>query len=815
MSVNTSEDCVVIREVLSGRTEAFRALVERYFATVRLVALAKTGNVADAEDVAQETFIKAYETLGVLRNRERLAPWLVAIARNLAISLVRRRERERRRAETLPVDPVIRPDHERRETLDAVARQVDALPENLREVVLLHYFEGLKCREIGERLDLNTNAVVKRLSRGRDLLGDRLLREWAGERQQAAPSVHRVMGAIAALPRPDWTAQTAAMGGAGAGATLKASGLAATLIASPLAFKMFTAVSVVALGVLYIALNVRGGGDDSPTASAGTSAPVTEKGLIAAVTSGVGEALKSTFTDDEDGPVWVAIEPIAPVPMAEVGFVSGMVVEMDGTPVRDALVWAGGGQNTGKATSNPNGDFRINVSAPVPKIEAGEVSKHVTLMCSMSGFVPRTVSDVRLGTTDVRVVLARPAILAGQIVDVETGTAISEFRVSSEGPHRNPDTGEYLNPVTQEFISLNGEFRLEFPYGLDKLHVMASGYTRQLLEIGLEREASREDLVIEMERGGVIRGVVLDGTTSEPVSPAWIGAKVEGWEGPFFNGAGTDKQGAFAFDGLPRDQTVTLIVDANGYMREVMQDVASDSGETLQIPLGRGGTVRGRVIFRGGPPPGSDKARVEEGYCRVDVVQHSEDLREQRQAYVRPDGTYEVSGLRTGLYRAQAYYWPPENYYKGYSVNKLINVREGEVTVLDINYDERAGRIRVAMEGESAQDAIVELCVAAEPGNVLESRIPHPWQSPDLLRSHDFIHLDPGDYVVRVYHPDHKDRAMEQTIKAVAGEKAEVYFDFGEGGEADAASETGDAGTVGTSDDSGEPAGVPENQQPR
>jgi RNA polymerase sigma factor (sigma-70 family) len=809
VAVNATDDSAVIREVLSGRTDAFRALVERYFATVRLVALAKTGNLADAEDVAQETFIKAYETLGVLRNRERLAPWLVAIARNIAISLVRRRERERRNAEAYPIDPLVHPDHERRETLDAVARQVEALPENLREVVLLHYFEGLKCREIGERLDLNTNAVVKRLTRGRELLGDRLLREWGeGARPETAkPGVSRVMGAIAVLPRPDWKAQLASMGGAGT--ALKAGGLAAALLGPPLAFKVFTAVAAVALGVLYVSLNVRGGGDKSPTASAGTSAPVEEKSLIAAATSGVGEALKSTFTDEEDGPVWVAIESVAPVPMEEVGFVSGVVVETDGTPVRDAIVWAGGDQNNGKATSNPNGEFRINVSAPVPKIEAGEVSKHVSLTCSMPGFVPRVVSGVRLGTSDVQVVLARPAILAGQIVDLETGTAISEFRVSSEGPHRNPDTGEYLNPVTQEFISLNGEFRLEFPYGLDKLHVMASGYTRQLLEIGLEREASREDLVIEMERGRVIRGVVLDGTTSEPVSPAWIGAKVEGWEGPFFSGAGTDQQGAFVIDGLPRDQTVTLIVDANGYMREVMRDVTPDSDEVLQISVGRGGTLRGRVIYQGGSPPGIDKARIEEGYCRVEVTQYSEDFPLQRQEYVRSDGTYEVTGLRTGLYRAQAYYWPPENYYKGYSVNKLVYVREGEVAVLDVNYDERASHIRVAMEGESAQDAIVELCVAAEPGNVLESRIPHPWQSPDLLRSHDFIHLESGDYVVRVYHPEHKDRAMEQTIKAVAGEKAEVYFDFGEGGDADAALETGDAGTVGTSDDSGEPAGVP------
>ena len=181
MAVEQAQDSAIVQAVLSGRHEAFEALVARYFETVRMVALAKTANMADAEDVAQETFLKAYESLGALRNQAKLAPWLVVISRNLAVSVVRRREREKRLAPEAAAAHSVQADHEQREFHDGVAKHVETLPESLREVVLLYYFEGLRTAEIAERLELSANAVVKRLARGREILGDRLLRAWGAE----------------------------------------------------------------------------------------------------------------------------------------------------------------------------------------------------------------------------------------------------------------------------------------------------------------------------------------------------------------------------------------------------------------------------------------------------------------------------------------------------------------------------------------------------------------------------------------------------------------------------------------------------------
>ncbi len=808
MSVIPSDDSAVIREVLSGRTDAFRALVERYFATVRLVALAKTGNLADAEDVAQETFIKAYETLGVLRNRERLAPWLVAIARNIAISLVRRRERERRNAEACPIAPLVHPDHERRETLDAVARQVDALPENLREVVLLHYFEGLKCREIGERIDLNTNAVVKRLSRGRELLGDRLLREWGeGARPESAkPGVSRVMGAIAVLPRPDWSAQMASMGGAGT--ALNVGGLAAALLGPPLAFKVFTAVSAVALGVLYVSLNVRGGGDESPTASAGTSAPVAEKGLVAAVTSGVGEALKSTLTDDEDGPVWVAIEPVAPVPMAEVGFVSGVVVDVDGAPVRDAVVWAGGGENTGKATSNPNGEFRINVSAPVPKIEAGEVSKHVSLTCSMPGFVPRTVADVRLGSTDVQVVLARPAVVSGKVVDVRTGAPVKQFSLKLGWPSpNNPETGEYPNYHWQSTFSAAGEFRLEGPYGLSGFNVIAEGYVGKSVEASLVQAETAEGLVVAMEPGGEVRGIVLDKATGLPVPGASVGliprlqpvaeemVPVQIREDFRVK---TRSDGSFTFTELPLNTPVELGVHSQGYRRELLNVIATASSEPepLTVYLERGGSIRGRLFYNGGPPPGCDEAKITDGYCSIAVAAPGE-YGYAGSGFARPDGTYEITGLHDGTYQVNASFRVNRTGVHGESISKRVTVRDGEATELDIDFDAPAGNIALEVVGLGAVGGVqMELHTAGDSfllssgllnppgplrarggtGEIPESELENAYTFP--MKIGGFPTLEPGDYILRFYRLEDEESALEERVRVVAGQTTEVNIDL-------------------------------------
>ena len=71
----------LVQLVLSGRSDAFDVLMRRYLSVVHGVAFAHTGNVADAEDVAQDTFVKAYQKLDTIRDAAKIGAWLTTIAR--------------------------------------------------------------------------------------------------------------------------------------------------------------------------------------------------------------------------------------------------------------------------------------------------------------------------------------------------------------------------------------------------------------------------------------------------------------------------------------------------------------------------------------------------------------------------------------------------------------------------------------------------------------------------------------------------------------------------------------------------------------
>ncbi|HIJ66189.1 MAG TPA: sigma-70 family RNA polymerase sigma factor, partial [Candidatus Hydrogenedentes bacterium] len=88
------QDARIVRRVLSGQSPAFEALVERYMPAVRAAAMARLGNDADADDVVQEAFLKAYQALDSLRDPGKFGAWLLSIARNACNRLDRRRQRE-------------------------------------------------------------------------------------------------------------------------------------------------------------------------------------------------------------------------------------------------------------------------------------------------------------------------------------------------------------------------------------------------------------------------------------------------------------------------------------------------------------------------------------------------------------------------------------------------------------------------------------------------------------------------------------------------------------------------------------------------
>ena len=87
-------DAEAIQQILSGNRDAYRVLMDRHFCTVHRIAFRITGNQADAEEAAQEAFLRAYNKLPGFRQDASFSTWITRIAMNTAINLVERRNRD-------------------------------------------------------------------------------------------------------------------------------------------------------------------------------------------------------------------------------------------------------------------------------------------------------------------------------------------------------------------------------------------------------------------------------------------------------------------------------------------------------------------------------------------------------------------------------------------------------------------------------------------------------------------------------------------------------------------------------------------------
>ena len=183
-----SAESISLQALRSGDRYEFSRLVEAYSGLIYRLGLKMLGNPQDAEDILQETFIKAYRGLPNFDGRSSLSTWLYRIATNEALMFLRRRRHvevsieepwDSAAEEQQPmeiVDWCCVPEEqllsaEGRVYLD---RAIDGLSPNLRLVFLLRDIEGLSTRETGEVLNLSETAVKTRLSRARLRLREQL-----------------------------------------------------------------------------------------------------------------------------------------------------------------------------------------------------------------------------------------------------------------------------------------------------------------------------------------------------------------------------------------------------------------------------------------------------------------------------------------------------------------------------------------------------------------------------------------------------------------------------------------------------------------
>lgn len=166
----------------AGDARAFEALVTGHQHRVFGVALRMLGSRAEAEDVAQEVFLRVQRSVAAFRGEARLSTWLYGITSRLCLSrLASPHRRHARLTRPLtegmvrdPDDPAA--DAERGEMRAALGEAIAALPEERRIVVILRDVEGLSYEEIAAALNLEPGTVRSRLHRARMELKERLER---------------------------------------------------------------------------------------------------------------------------------------------------------------------------------------------------------------------------------------------------------------------------------------------------------------------------------------------------------------------------------------------------------------------------------------------------------------------------------------------------------------------------------------------------------------------------------------------------------------------------------------------------------------
>ncbi len=175
-----SEDILVAR-AQRGDTEAFRELYQANASGVFALVRSLVAEPELAEDVLQETFVRAWERLPKLRGAGAFKVWLRQIARRQAIDALR----ARRARPSVPLDeddPAHEPaasdnpegDVGRSAMAEDVRRAVDALPEAQRQVVVLHHLDGMDVKDVAAVLGMPLGTVLSRLARGREALKRRL-----------------------------------------------------------------------------------------------------------------------------------------------------------------------------------------------------------------------------------------------------------------------------------------------------------------------------------------------------------------------------------------------------------------------------------------------------------------------------------------------------------------------------------------------------------------------------------------------------------------------------------------------------------------
>ena len=156
--MNDRSDENLVTASRAGDRNAYGALVRRHYKHVFLVCLGTLGNAHDAEDIAQDAMIKAFEQIRKLRDGAQFARWVAKIAKNLCFNLLRRRRCAGKAVERRTAQPT----QDVTEN-DDLQQAIEKLPREFRLPLVMYYFDGQSVKTVAERLNMSTSGVYTKL----------------------------------------------------------------------------------------------------------------------------------------------------------------------------------------------------------------------------------------------------------------------------------------------------------------------------------------------------------------------------------------------------------------------------------------------------------------------------------------------------------------------------------------------------------------------------------------------------------------------------------------------------------------------------
>ncbi len=175
--MTTPSDKTLIRAVFPGDKAAYEKLYDRYAPLVRAVCYDMTGNLADAQDLAQDVFMRAYEKLDRLREPARFGNWLVGIARLRCKEWRRQRLRSQNKNVGLNNAQAVAPDPPDDSRIELLREMITTLPEKERLALHTFYLQGNSADNARRIMGLSRSGFYRVLERARKRLEQLLIQE--------------------------------------------------------------------------------------------------------------------------------------------------------------------------------------------------------------------------------------------------------------------------------------------------------------------------------------------------------------------------------------------------------------------------------------------------------------------------------------------------------------------------------------------------------------------------------------------------------------------------------------------------------------